>query len=387
MADKQNAELLIDVIRAALNEENDGSLSERLSAQSLRSLYEVAREYDMAHLVGYVLERLGRTATPTEQEYIRLYMFAVGRCERSVQELSEISRVLGAHGIAHLPLKGAVLRELYPGRWMRTSSDIDVLVKKEHIENVRELLQTELGYEFDQASDHDLAFTAPGGDRFELHFSLIEDGVVGRADEPLRDVWQYASATPGQPYRMALSPEMFYYYHIAHMAKHFVQGGCGLRPFADIWVMLGKLSMDRAACERLLEAGGLTRFARHAEQLARVWFGGQSHTDVTRRMQAFLLTGGEFGTYENRAAVAQNKKGGKVRYALSRIWLNYRQMCVFYPSLKGRAYLLPVYEVWRWLRLIFGGGVRRSVVELRANAAVTQDQRENTARMLNELGL
>ena len=387
MMDRENLELLTDVIRAAWGAPSDGELSARLDTQALRSLYEVAKEYDMSHMVGYVLERMGRTTTPMEQEFIRLYMFAVFRCERSAQELDAVSRTLGGRGIDHLPLKGAVLREWYPARWMRTSTDVDILVPKDQLLAAREALQSELGYIFDQASDHDLAFYTPGGDHFELHFSLIEDGVVNRADEPLRGVWKYTVPCPEYPHRYELSPEMFYYYHIAHMAKHFVQGGCGIRPFLDIWVMLSQLSLDREACERLLETGGLVHFAREAEHLSGVWFGGQEHTDVTLGMQSFLLSGGEFGTYENRAAVAQNKTGGKMRYALSRIWLDYRQMCVFYPSLKGRAYLLPVYEVWRWLRLLFGGGAKRSIAELKANASVTEEQRNQTARLLEKLGL
>lgn len=379
--------LLMALIRSALKGEVEPSVTERLSESALRELYTPAKTYDLVHFVGYVLDKLGRTSTPIEQEYVRMYMFAVYRYEQLRQDTERLCEVLEEQNISYLPLKGAALRHYYPAPWMRTSSDVDVLVPKEQLARAKEAVQDRLGYVFDQASDHDLAFLTPAGTHVELHFSLIEDGVVGKVDEPLRQVWQYAAPRVEGSYHYELDDDMFYYYHIAHMAKHYVQGGCGIRPFLDLWLMLQRQPQSRERREQLLKKGGILTFAQHAEQLAGVWFGKQEHTDVTAQMQKFLLAGGEFGTYANRAAVAQVKKGGKTRYALSRIWLTYREMCVFYPSLQGRRFLLPVYELWRWLRLLFGGGVKRSLEELSANEAVTQQQREETEHMLRRLGL
>ena len=379
--------LLLALIRSALSGEIEKAVAERLSEPALRALYAPAKTYDLIHFVGYVLDKLGRGATPIEQEYVRMYMFAVYRHEQLRRDTEQLCEVLEEQRIPYLPLKGAVLRNYYPAPWMRTSSDVDILIPQEQFARAKQAVQDRLGYVFDKASDHDQAFLTPAGNHVELHFSLIEDGVVGKVDEPLRQVWQYAKPQQGSPYRYELSGDMFYYYHIAHMAKHYVQGGCGIRPFLDLWLMLQRQPQSRESCKKLLETGSIETFAQHAEHLAKVWFGNREHTDVTAQMQKFLLEGGEFGSYANRAAVAQVKKGGKARYAFSRIWLSYREMCVFYPSLQGRRYLLPIFELWRWLRLLFGGGVKRSLAELSANEAVTQQQREETEHMLRRLGL
>ena len=53
----------------------------------------------------------------------------------------------------------------------------------------------------------------------------------------LAQIWDTAvSAGPGS-HRLLLADEMFYFYHIAHMVKHFEVGGCGIRPFLDLWIM------------------------------------------------------------------------------------------------------------------------------------------------------
>ena len=58
------------------------------------------------------------------------------------------------------------------------------------------------------------------------------------------------------------------------MAKHFVStGGCGIRPFLDIWVLNHKIDFNREKREKLLSDGGLDVFAKQAELLSEVWFG------------------------------------------------------------------------------------------------------------------
>lgn len=358
-----------------------------LAEEELALLYRLSKAHDLAHIVGDAL--IKNDLIPEGElrsKFDKQLMMAVYRYERINYELDCLRTVLNEVRIPFLPLKGSVIRQDYPEPWMRTSCDIDILVSEAEADRAAQLLVERLGYRKEGQGSHDISLFSEQGVHLELHYSLIEGNWVGHMESILQSVWSYASLVADTS-EHTLSDEMFYYYHLAHMAKHFVYGGCGIRPFLDLWVLNHRVSFDREKRERLLEQGGLLTFAARAEELSEVWFGDGTHTDVTRQMQAYLLRGGVYGTTENRVAVQQVKKGGKLRYALSRIWLPYDVLRFQYPSLTGKKALLPLYEVRRWFKLLFRGGVRRSVNELRLNSATTEEEQTKTKALLGELGI
>jgi hypothetical protein len=94
-----------------------------------------------------------------------------------------------------------------------------------------------------------------------------------------------------------------------------------------------------------------------------------------------------YGTMDNRVAVQQIRRGGKLRYAISRIWIPYDKLKFHYPSLEGKRSLLPFYEVRRWGKLLFFGGAKRGIRELKLNSSKTKDEQLKTDEMLSHLGL
>lgn len=358
------------------------------SGEELARLEGLARAHDLAHLVGDAL--LKNDLLSDEEiraKYEKQRMLALYRYEKIRYELDRLREAFNAAKIEFIPLKGAVLREYYPEPWMRTSCDIDILVHEGDLCRAEELLSGGLAYRKDSKGSHDVGFYSDGGVHIELHYSLIEENCVGKAEKVLESVWEKASSV-GESCEYLLDGDMFYYYHIAHMAKHFVStGGCGMRPVLDLWVLDHRVGYDRESRERLLDAGGLLAFSRGAEALSEVWFGDGTHTDITRQMEDYILRGGAYGTVKGRVAVQQVKRGGKFRYALSRIWIPYDSLRFYYPSLEGKKALLPVYEARRWCGLIFRGGAKRGIEELRLNSATSDAGRENTKKMLSRLGL
>ena len=170
------------------------------------------------------------------------------------------------------------------------------------------------------------------------------------------------------------------------MAKHFLNGGCGVKPFIDLYI-LNNLGWDRVAIDKLLEQGGLKVFESQALALAKVWFGGAEHTHLTCEMQDYLLAGGVYGTVENKVAVGQAKKGGKFRYAVSRIWLPFDNLKFQYPVLERHKILVPICQVRRWFRLLFKGRSATSSQEISANASLGKDKANSTKRLLEKLNL
>ena len=196
-----------------------------------------------------------------------------------------------------------------------------------------------------------------------------------------------AAAREGKRYAMVMREDLFYFYHVSHMAKHFVNGGCGVRPFIDLWIMRHREGFDLSGAERLLRDEGLYEFAVAAAELSEVWFSGRSADDRTTAMERYLLGGGVYGSVENRVHIQQAKRGGRLKYALSRIFLPYEQMKGRYPVLERRKWLLPFMHVRRWLGIIFGGGIGRSVDELRTNSEASSEKIDEMKMFLARIGL
>ena len=359
-----------------------------LPEETAAELYRLSAAHDMAHLTGSALLRRGLLpAGRIRDAFEKQVMLAVYRCETQRGELTRLRDALHAAGVPFLPLKGAVLRTLYPEPWMRTSCDIDILVPEEQAADTARLLSEQLDYTVGARSTHDIGLTAPCGVHLELHFTLLEEGRIVSAAPLLTAVWSYASPLEGTC-EYVLSDGMFCLYHMAHMAKHVLNGGCGVRPFLDLWLLEHRVSFDAAARDALLAQAGLTAFAAQARHLSEVWFGGATHNDVTRDMERYLLTGGVYGSAENLMNMQQLRQGGRARYVLSRVWMPYASLCCKYPSLEGRPALTPLYQLRRWGHLLLSSAdTKRSLHELQLAASTTEDSRARTLDLLNRLEL
>jgi len=351
-------------------------------------LYALSKRHDVAHLVGDALGRFCISLdSGLDAKFQKQQMLAVWRAQQIEYMKESAYRALTQAAVPFLPLKGAVMRQYYPEAWMRTSSDVDILICERHLDRCVEVLVDQFGYRAEPKLSHDISLYAPNGMHLELHYDLLEDEYLPCATPILREVWQHAAPVAEGEWRYALSDPMFYFYHVAHLAKPFQEGGCGVRPFVDLWLLEHRVEHDVEARNALLERGGLLKFANAVRLLCAVWFDGEAHTDVTRAMEAFLLEGGVYGTMENRVSLQQNKKGGKLRYILSRIFLPYDALKFNYPILQKHKWLMPVMQVRRWFNLLLRGRLRRSMHELNVNAKTTDATQEGMRRLLREIGL
>ncbi|MBQ3045696.1 MAG: nucleotidyltransferase family protein [Clostridia bacterium] len=333
----------------------DNSVKKAPDDELVLELYNLSQKHDLAHLAGYALDKNNLLPVSTVSDKFReQVMTAVFLYESLEFDFSEICRVLEEARTKFIPLKGSVLKNLYPQPWMRTSCDIDILVHKEDLEKVTELFEKKSGFVKVSASLHDITFRTPGGNLVELHFDLIEEGRSQNAAEILGRVWEFSYPKEKNGYLYRMNDEMFLLYHIAHIAKHFESGGCGIRSFLDLGIMLDKSQIWSGQAEELLEKSGLLVFAKAVRNLCEVWFFGGEHNTVTLRMQEYIMSSGTFGTKSRKLAARQGRTGGKFRYILSRIFLPFDELKLQFPILEKRAFLTPFCEICRWFRLAFG---------------------------------
>lgn len=367
-----------------------GALSEDERAlygeECLSSLLSMGKSHDVDHLIALGLKNSGLL----EGEAARLESLILKtafRFEKLDYEYKRLCAVLEDAKIPFIPLKGSVLRSFYPEPWMRTSCDVDVLVHPEDTDRAVEIFKEKLNYRYEGTGSHDISLFTPGGLNVELHYELVEDSISEGSAAVLKNAWELSHKKAGFSYFFEMPDELFYFYHIAHMAKHFANGGCGIRPFIDIWVLNHRVDFDEDARAALLIKGGLSDFSKQASLLSEVWLGGADYTPTAKSVENYILRGGVYGSAENRITVQQQKKGGRLKFALSRIFIPYETIKFHYPVLQKHRALTPVFEVVRWFKLLFCGGARRSVNELKFNSSLSEEQAEDARVLLDELGL
>lgn len=380
---------LINLIRYEITKEPlPADISAGFSDDALKELYTLSTAHDVAHLVGSALEEnnLLPNDSVVNKKFSEAVFAAAYRQEQLNYELKSICSVFENANIAFIPLKGAVLRSMYPQAWMRSGCDLDVLVKKEDLERASAELVGKLSYKQKEKEMHDVPFIAPTGLVVELHYDLIEKDINAQSELPLKDVWERSHSQTGSSHYV-MDDETFYYYQVAHMAKHFVNGGCGVKAVVDVWVLNHLTGFDRQKREDLLCNGGLLDFEKAVVKLSEQWFAGAGGDDLTDYMQDYIIAGGVYGSLENMVTVQRVKRGGTFRYYMSRIFLPYKFLKFQYPILQKHKWLLPFMEVRRWFRLLFKRSSKRSSREVQINREMTEEKKKQTETMMKRLGL
>ncbi len=359
-----------------------------ISPEMLPKLYKYANHHDLAHIVGNALGKLGvLQEDETSGKFKQISMKAVYRYVRLERTLEQICTALEQAQIPHIPLKGSVLRGYYPEPWLRTSGDIDVLVREEDLDAAADIFRDQLQYSIRGKSSHDISMYSPEGVHFELHYDTIDDGWASDSRKVMAHVWEYAKPREEGGFRYVLLDEMFYFYHIAHMARHFENGGCGIRPFLDLWLLNHKIPYDREKRNTLLAEGKLSLFAEAMEKLSEVWFSGEEKDSLSEQVENYLFFGGVYGSWENNVAIRRGKVGSRLKFLKFRIFMPYNYMCARYPILIKHRWLTPIYEVVRWVEVFTKRSTKKVAVEFKTNVAISNAESDSTANFLKELGL
>ena len=82
---------------------------------------------------------------------------------------------------------------------------------------------------------HDISLFSPDNVHLELHFSIKE--AQDNIDGLLSKVWDYCVPTENSSYRYKFTSEYFIFHQTAHMSYHFLNGGCGIKPFIDLFLL------------------------------------------------------------------------------------------------------------------------------------------------------
>ncbi len=251
--------------------------------------------------------------------------------------------------IPFLPLKGYSIRDLYPHPEARVSCDLDVFYKAEDKDKVDKILSEE-GFSFviENATHQEWEKQSV---TVEMHYAL--SGQVPKHDEYYQGVWDRLIVADGSQY--AFTKEDEYIYFLVHAAKHFSEGGFGVRTVLDAYLYTTKLQLDRGYLQEELRRLELERFALQIEKLAKAWFGDGKEDAETELIGGFVLSSGVYGSRSNYAVSTSVKsvKKAKFRRLMLSVFPRYRDMKSWYPIVKKVPVSLPFVWVYRWFEILF----------------------------------
>ncbi len=377
-------QLLFILLRSLITEKPISDINKRRITESLiDGALRLARAHNIAHLIAESI-RKNELAIDEESSAIcdNYVTFEFLEDARHTYNLEQLKDLFNSEKLPFLPLKGAVLKRIYPQSWMRNCCDIDILVHVEDLDRAIALLTERLSYSLIRRGYHDVSLML-GGSHIELHFSLIEKGRAKRATDILENVWSLAEKD-SDGYEYTMPDELLYFYHIAHIAKHITTAGCGIRNFLDTWLLNHRVEFDADKRNALLADGGLLEFAKTAERLAEVWFSDAEHTPLTQDLAGFILGCGAYGTLENRVEIARARNKN---YYLSRAFPPFSMLKKAYPFLQKYPIALPYVWAKRFVTALSRSRRKRIGSEIIANAMCDQRRIAPLKRLLKELDL
>lgn len=291
-------------------------------------------------------------------------------------------KTLSAEKILFIPLKGSVIRDLYPERRMRSCCDVDILVREKDLGRAIKVL-VEAGFSTDYKREyHDVVFYY-GDERLELHYNICEN--IPRIDRVLERVWDYI--VPLNEYEYREQSSFFAFHILAHMLYHFLQGGCEIKQYIDLWLLREGNMYDEDELLSLLAQCKLKRFYNVICNTLSAWFDDGTPTELTDKILIQVLNGGVSQESKYSDTINMVISGGKVRRIIQSFFLPMREMKWYYPVLNGREYLLPLYYVKRFITKTVGAESNRAKALISINTKKGTEEQRYVVNLLDEMGL
>lgn len=264
------------------------------------------------------------------------------------------------NGIDYMPVKGSILKMLYPKPELRPMCDADILIKVEQYGKIKPVLE-KMGYEFVAESLCEIIWNKKGKLYLELHKTLAPE-VVEDYYVHFGTGWQIAVKSKEYSHRFELLPEDHYLFVFTHFARHYRAAGIGIKHFVDIW-MYNKIynNMDYDYVNAKLKEIGLNEFHKNVLETLEVWFENKEDTKMSDFITSIIFSSGAFGVKSKAIlseAVKRKGKDGSIASAKRSklFWLvffPYKFMCLKYPVLKKAPILLPFFWLVRIINALF----------------------------------
>lgn len=359
---KRVSDYLIALLKSTIH---DTIPLEKPDDVSWQDLFNLATYHQVEEMVFYAVNKLesrpsGEVAGNMNKQHEKNQltdMLQRGEAEQIIQAVTK-------EGISILPLKGAVLKKLYPKEIFRQMADLDYLVLPDDIEKIVPIMEG-LGYD---ASDigleasHDVYIKLPYME-VEVHRRLLPPTEENHWHTD--DIWDRLIRDEKNNKLLHMSIEDFYLFHLLHFEKHYSMGGSGIKGIVDQYYLMKNYrdKLDWDYVNPLLKKMNYVEFEKMCDNLSEAWFGEKEMSPDLEDAEEYIINSGAFGTFEQyqkwsferykREQGIKSKKG----YFFRRAFMERERMEYIYPSLKKHRWLLPFFWIHRLVKtLIFARG-------------------------------
>lgn len=210
---------------------------------------------------------------------------------------------LNKQRIKHIVVKGMSYAKCYRYSELRTMGDMDLIISPDDVEEADRIL-SELGGRFVYERSNDkVHYYKINNTIMEIHTSI---GYAGNFNKNFSYEKYFVRAIDKsvclKDYTYEFSPYYKIIYAIFHMAKHFYEGGCGVRMITDLAVLMEfysqQINMKMLWAD--LEKMQLKNFSANLFAICRKWFGleaGESGYKLKDMevVETYIISGGVFG--------------------------------------------------------------------------------------------
>lgn len=227
------------------------------------------------------------------------------------KEAERLTAFFDSNGMRSTILKGQGNEMLYPLRNLRTPGDIDIYVEggKKHV--VQWLQQHHLMEEDELKPHHHIHFKSKASEIVvEVHF-LPSSGIYNRWKNPqllrflkeeikLSDMTENGFRVPTSKFNLLMQ--------LAHIQRHFFEGGIGLRQITDYYyVLLNASDEDRKEASDLIAHLGMNKMAsalmwvlKEVFLLEEKYWITKPHQELGKFLLSEICAGGNFGHHAEK---------------------------------------------------------------------------------------
>lgn len=281
--------------------------------------------------------------------------------------LDELSLFMEKNHIWFLPLKGSIIKDLYPEYGMREMSDNDVLFDATYRANVKEwFLNHGYSIEIYGEGNHDVYYKAPVLN-FEMHTELFSKSYNAEVYDYYLNLSDRLIPDDKMEYGYKFTDEDFYIYMTVHEYKHFSKGGTGVRSLADRYVFVTSKGncLDMRYIKKELTKLGIDTFEEKIKSLSEKVFSdpdGFDYENLSKEetdLLEYYLSSGAYGTTVHVISneLKRRAKNDKIlihirlKYIMSRAFPSadyIKKWCnACCPFLSKRTCFLPIAYIYR----------------------------------------
>lgn len=324
---------------------------EIVNTMDLVRLYRLAEFHSTRAAICIALNRAGIN----NEDFYQAYKKAVRKNIMLDMERTEILNCFERQGIWYMPLKGAIIKELYPENGMREMADNDILYDSTKQEKVKEIM-LEKGYTAESIgrSHHD-TYMKPPVLNFELHTVLFGITHTESLYRYYSDIKRLLCKDDENNYGYHFSDEDFYVYITAHEYKHYSGNGTGVRNLLDCYIYIKNKGdvLDWKYIEEQCDNLGMKSFEKDRRGLAMKLFSSVMLpvlNDTEKELLMCYMTAGTYGTFEN-GIKNQLQTHSKLSFLIRSIFISRQQMAQSVPFTTKSFLLYPLGVIWRCIRI------------------------------------